>query len=46
MTEKLHFWLRIVGVGVILALEFGPRAWTACTMTAPTASVAAVTNAR
>lgn len=25
MTQKTHFWLRILGVVIILALEFGPR---------------------
>ncbi|HXN33168.1 MAG TPA: hypothetical protein VN894_14955 [Polyangiaceae bacterium] len=25
MSQKLHFWLRILGLVVILALEFGPR---------------------
>jgi hypothetical protein len=25
MSQKVHFWLRIVGLVVILALEFGPR---------------------
>ena len=25
MSQKVHFWLRIVGLAVILALEFGPR---------------------
>jgi hypothetical protein len=28
MTQRTHFWLRIVGIAVILALEFGPRVWT------------------
>jgi len=25
MSQKLHFWLRILGLAIILALEFGPR---------------------
>jgi hypothetical protein len=25
MSQRAHFWLRIVGVTVILAAEFGPR---------------------
>jgi hypothetical protein len=25
MTQRAHFWIRIVGVAVILAAEFGPR---------------------
>ncbi|MBV9947930.1 MAG: hypothetical protein JOZ69_13840 [Myxococcales bacterium] len=28
MSSRTHFWLRIVGVGVILVLEFGPRLWS------------------
>jgi hypothetical protein len=27
MSDQTHFWLRIVGLSVILALEFGPRLW-------------------
>lgn len=25
MSQRAHFWLRIVGLAVILAAEFGPR---------------------
>ncbi len=28
MSQRAHFWLRIVGVTVILAAEFGPRLLT------------------
>lgn len=28
MTQRAHFWLRIVGLALILAAEFGPRLWT------------------
>jgi hypothetical protein len=31
MSQRAHFWLRIVGLTLILAAEFGPRlvlAWT------------------
>ena len=27
MTQRSHFWLRIMGLGVIVALQFGPRLW-------------------
>jgi hypothetical protein len=45
MSSRMHFWLRLVGVGLILTLEFGPRAWSACSM-APAARVAAASTAR
>ncbi|HEY8038229.1 MAG TPA: hypothetical protein VIF15_00475 [Polyangiaceae bacterium] len=28
MTQRAHFWLRIVGLSVILLAEFGPRIWS------------------
>jgi hypothetical protein len=28
MSPRTHFWLRIVGLAVILALQFGPRFWS------------------
>jgi len=28
MSQRAHFWLRIVGLAVILAAEFGPRLWS------------------
>jgi hypothetical protein len=28
MSQRAHFWLRIVGLSLILAAEFGPRLWT------------------
>ena len=28
MSSRMHLWLRIVGVALILLSEFGPRAWT------------------
>jgi hypothetical protein len=27
LTQRAHFWLRIVGLAVILAAEFAPRLW-------------------
>jgi len=29
MSQRAHFWLRILGVLAILAAEFGPRFWSA-----------------
>jgi hypothetical protein len=45
MTQRTHFWLRIVGLSVILAAEFGPRIWNGVVLTAP-ATVAAASNTR
>jgi hypothetical protein len=42
MSNQVHFWLRITALGVILALQFGPRFWNA-TQSAP-ASAAGVTS--
>jgi hypothetical protein len=28
MSERSHFWLRFVGVAIILAAEFGPKLWS------------------
>jgi hypothetical protein len=28
MSQRAHFWLRIVGLSLILAAEFGPRLWS------------------
>jgi hypothetical protein len=28
MSQRSHFWIRIVGLGLILAAEFGPRLWS------------------
>ncbi len=28
MSQRSHFWLRIIGLAVILAAEFGPRLWS------------------
>jgi hypothetical protein len=28
MSERTHFWLRLAGLAVILAAEFGPKLWS------------------
>lgn len=43
MTHRAHFWLRLVGLTLILAAEFGPRLWAG---SAPPASVAAAGDTR
>jgi hypothetical protein len=45
MSSRAHFWLRIFGLSVILAAQFGPRLWTAAAGNAP-APVAAAGVAR
>jgi hypothetical protein len=40
MTQRAHFWLRIVGLAVILTAEFGPRLWEAASPPAPVHTVA------
>jgi hypothetical protein len=42
MSDQAHFWLRLVGLSVILALEFGPRVWGS--PPAPTTSTASVAS--
>ncbi len=45
MSQRAHFWLRIVGLAVILAAEFGPRLWTGSAGQAPArVATAAVTR--
>jgi hypothetical protein len=46
MSQKVHFWLRIVGLAVILALEFGPRVWTGVPANARAPIAAAASNLR
>jgi hypothetical protein len=31
MSVRAHLWLRIVGLAIIIAAQFGPRMWTAST---------------
>ncbi|HEY3822771.1 MAG TPA: hypothetical protein VGL81_36655 [Polyangiaceae bacterium] len=45
MTHRAHFWLRLVGLTLILAAEFGPRLWAGSTPPAP-ARVATAADAR
>jgi hypothetical protein len=46
MTHRTHFWLRIAGVGVIVALQFGPRLWAYAAASSAQAPVAAAVVAR
>ncbi|HEY1694262.1 MAG TPA: hypothetical protein VGG39_18965 [Polyangiaceae bacterium] len=45
MSSRKHFWLRVVGLALILAAEFGPRLWSTSTQgpSAP-AMTAAITR--
>jgi len=43
MSERTHFWIRLVGFVVILSLQFGSRVWTALTGQTPARMVAAAT---
>jgi uncharacterized membrane protein len=40
MSQRAHFWLRIVGLALILAAEFGPRLWTGSPTSAPSTATA------
>lgn len=42
MSQRAHFWLRIAGLAVILACEFGPKLWQGSAEPAPAAVAAAV----
>lgn len=28
MSQRAHFWIRIAGLALILAAEFGPKLWS------------------
>jgi hypothetical protein len=45
MTHRAHFWLRLVGLTLILAAEFGPRLWAGSAPPAPT-PIATAADAR
>jgi hypothetical protein len=45
MTQRAHFWLRIVGLAVIVAAEFGPRLWSSGAGPSPAPVAAAVDGA-
>jgi len=45
MSQRAHFWLRIVGLTVIFAAEIGPRLWATDGHSAPQSSVASVDHA-
>jgi hypothetical protein len=45
MTQRAHFWLRIAGLALILAAEFGPRLWATGGAPAPSRVAAAVEGA-
>jgi hypothetical protein len=42
MSQRSHFWLRFVGVAIILAAEFGPKLWSSAqALSAPPIETAA-----
>jgi hypothetical protein len=45
MSHRAHFWLRLVGLALILAAEFGPRLWTG-SVPSPTSNLAGAVVAR
>ncbi len=45
MTHRAHFWLRLVGLTLILAAEFGPRLWVGTAPPTP-ARIATAADAR
>jgi hypothetical protein len=42
LSQRAHFWLRIAGLAVILACEFGPKLWQSSAEPAPATVAAAV----
>jgi hypothetical protein len=42
MSQRAHFWLRILGLAAILAAEFGPRLWSGSWNVSPAPASAAV----
>jgi hypothetical protein len=45
LSQRSHFWLRFLGLAVILAAEFGPRLWSSA-QTASTAPMEASAESR
>jgi hypothetical protein len=45
MTHRTHFWLRLVGLTLILAAEFGPRVWSSMASGNPVPAQASVASA-
>lgn len=45
LSQRSHFWLRFVGLALILAAEFGPRLWSSA-QTASTAPMEASVESR
>ena len=45
MSQRAHFWFRILGLAAILAAEFGPRLWSAGS-NVPSAPVSAAVAGR
>jgi hypothetical protein len=35
LSSRSHFWLRLVGLALILAAEFGPRLWSSAQTATP-----------
>ncbi|MDP9002639.1 MAG: hypothetical protein M3O46_21325 [Myxococcota bacterium] len=46
MARRTHFWLRLFGLAIIVALEFGPKIWAAAATPSPAPMAAAAINAR
>jgi hypothetical protein len=46
MEHRTHFWLRMLGIGVIVALQFGPRLWAYAAAASAQAPVTAALVAR
>jgi hypothetical protein len=44
MSQRAHFWLRILGLAAILAAEFGPRLWSNASNVSPASVSAAVAD--
>ncbi len=40
MSQRTHFWLRLAGLVVILAAEFGPRLWAPSAAPTPSSATA------
>jgi hypothetical protein len=45
MSVRAHFWLRIAGLVIILAAQFGPRIWAPSSAGATTPSGAKIASA-
>jgi hypothetical protein len=46
MSQRAHFWLRIIGLTAILAAQFAPRLWNAAAASSQPSRIAVAADLR